>query len=350
LPVKALWLAGGMAAEFAAGPNPEDGILACPLASARLRMGAAAREWKRRGNENFFWDPGLAVSGGQPERHAFDVCIVSKYFIDFPVKPWLDACRAAKRSRARLVIDVCDYPFEKPPPVQAFYAEALNLCDAVIVNSERMAELVSPYVRHRPLVVEDAILGAMADASFAPAERVELLWFGHPTNLPYLDSALDSLARFAARRTCRLTVVTQDGADVKRWIEAINGHFTPALEARFVPWSLQSTRVALQECDLVLVPSDPSDPLKAGASANRIAEALNAGRIPVASPLRSYLPFAEAAWLGKDFGDGIRWALANPDEVLLRIRRGQALVAARLAADRIGGQWADLLDGLANGN
>jgi glycosyltransferase involved in cell wall biosynthesis len=104
--------------------------------------------------------------------------------------------------------------------------------------------------------------------------------------------------------------------------------------------------VALSACDLVLLPSDPADPLKAGASANRIAEALNAGRFPVASHLPSYRAFAEAAWLGEDLVQGIEWALANPGEVLARIRRGQALVADRFAAARIGSRWRELFEGL----
>jgi len=345
--VKALWLIGSLAAQFAAGEDPEGGILDCPLASARLRMGVAAREWKRRGNRNVFRT--LDAAGAGIDWDAFEVCVVPKFFFDFPLEPWLDACRAASRSRTRLVLDICDYPFQKPSAVPAFYTEALKICDVVTVNSERMAELMAPHTVRRPSVIEDAVLGAMADAAFAPAKRVELLWFGHPTNLRYLHAARDALAQYAARRPCRLTVVTQDSAEVRGWIEAINGRFMPALEARFIPWSLQSTRAALDECDVVLIPSDPSDPLKAGASANRIAEALNAGRFPVASPLLSYLPFAEAAWLGTAIADGIEWALANPDEVLSRIRRGQILVAERLAGDRIGGQWADLLNGLANG-
>jgi len=343
--VKALWLIGSLAAQFAAGEDPEGGILDCPLASARLRMGVAAREWKRRGNRNVFRT--LDAAGAGIDWDAFEVCVVPKFFFDFPLEPWLDACRAASRSRTRLVLDICDYPFQKPSAVPAFYTEALKICDVVTVNSERMAELMAPHTVRRPSVIEDAVLGAMADAAFAPAKRVELLWFGHPTNLRYLHAARDALAQFAARRPGRLTVVTQDSAEVRGWIEAINGRFMPALEARFIPWSLQSTRAALDECDVVLIPSDPSDPLKAGASANRIAEALNAGRFPVASPLRSYLPFAEAAWLGADLAEGIRWALANPGEVLARIRRGQALVSEKFAADRTGRQWGDLLEHLA---
>jgi len=343
--VKALWLIGSLAAQFAAGEDPEGGILDCPLASARLRMGVAAREWKRRGNRNVFRT--LDAAGAGIDWDAFEVCVVPKFFFDFPLEPWLDACRSASRSRTRLVLDICDYPFQKPSAVPAFYTEALKICDVVTVNSERMAELMAPHTVRRPSVIEDAVLGAMADAAFAPAKRVELLWFGHPTNLRYLHAARDALAQYAARRPCRLTVVTQDSAEVRGWIEANNGRFKPALEARFIPWSLQSTRAALDECDVVLIPSDPSDPLKAGASANRIAEALNAGRFPVASPLRSYLPFAEAAWLGADLAEGIRWALANPGEVLARIRRGQALVSEKFAADRTGRQWGDLLEHLA---
>ncbi|MGH8621205.1 MAG: glycosyltransferase [Burkholderiales bacterium] len=105
-------------------------------------------------------------------------------------------------------------------------------------------------------------------------------------------------------------------------------------------------QVAFRNCDVVLIPSDPADPFKAGASANRVAETLNAGRFPVASPLRSYQQFADAAWLGQDLVQGIEWALANPGEVLARIRRGQAMVAARFTADRAGCRWRELFESL----
>ncbi len=246
------------------------------------------------------------------------------------------------------MIDICDYPFKKAPAVQEFYSQVLKMCDAVIANSGRMAELMAPHTAHRPLVIEDAILGMLSDPAFAPRERVELVWFGHPANLPYLQACLDALVAFAMRRRCRLTVVTLDGVGAGEWGQAIRARLAAALEVRFIPWSLEAMQTALHECDLVLIPSDPADPLKAGASANRIAEALNAGRFPVASPLPSYLPFADAAWLGQDLVQGIEWALANRGEVLSRIRRGQAVVAEKFAADKIGRQWGDFLNGHAS--
>lgn len=332
--------------QFALRQDPEQGLLKSDLASVRLRAAIAALEWRRCGNENVFWDPGAGGAGQRVDWTSAKICIVPKFFFDVPLRPWLDACLAAKRHGCRLVIDICDYPFKKPPPVPEFYSEILRICDAVVVNSERMAELMAPYTAHRPLIIEDAILGSMGEPAFAPGAELELLWFGHPTNLRYLEASIEPLARFALQRRCRLTVVTEYSAELARGIQAIKAHFAPALNAQLIPWSLETQRDALHECQLVLIPADPADPFKAGASANRIAETLNAGRFPVASPLPSYLPFSEAAWVGQDLVRGIEWAFANRDEVIARIRRGQALVRTKFAADRVGRQWCELFEGL----
>jgi glycosyltransferase involved in cell wall biosynthesis len=312
-----------------------------------LRIAVAALEWRQCGNENLFLDPAEIDYARPIGWETGGICVVPKYYYDSPFKPWLDACSAAKSRGCRLVIDICDYPFKKPAPVPAFYSGALKICDAVVVNSERMAELMTAHSAHRPLVIEDAILANMGEPAFSPRERVELVWFGHPTNFAYLDASIEALAGFASRRHCRLTVVTEEIAPIKRWTQAINARLGPTSHARLIPWSLEAQGDALRECDLVLVPSDPADALKAGASANRIAEALNAGRFPVASPLPSYLAFANAAWLGQSLVQGVEWALANREEVLARIRRGQALVREKFAADRIGRQWCELLESLA---
>ena len=341
-PVKTIWLIPPFVTPYASGDDPERNLLSCPRASARLRVAVAALEWKRSGNANEFLDP-AAIDHNRPVGwETAGICVVPKYYYDIPLQPWLDACAAAMGSSCRLVIDICDYPFQKPEGVQTFYSRVLQTCDAVVVNSERMGELIAPHTPRRPRVIEDAILGPMAEAAFRPAQMLELLWFGHPTNLPYLGACIEALARFSTRRRCRLTVVTEQGAEIVQWIKAVNAKFAPAFDVRMIPWSLETQRGALHKCDLVLIPSDPADALKAGASANRIAEALNAGRFPVASPLPSYLAFAEAAWLGQDLVEGIKWALSNRDEVLARIRRGQTVIKEKFSADKIGAQWCEL--------
>jgi hypothetical protein len=46
--------------------------------------------------------------------------------------------------------------------------------------------------------------------------------------------------------------------------------------------------------------------------------------------------------------EGIRWALANRDDVLARIRRGQARVAEKLSEKTIGRQWRALFESLGS--
>jgi hypothetical protein len=309
----------------------------------------ASSAWQRAGHRNVLLNPEDAAAVAGTDFAATRLCIVGKFFLDSEPAAWLDACARIKKSGGRLVLDICDYPFaEKPPAVTRFYAEALRLCDGVTVNSARMAELLRSHALQPPQVIEDAILAPPQRPEFAPGKLLELLWFGHPSNLRYLDRTLEALVRYGENQRCRLKVVTAPGHGVEQAVQALNARCAPRFEARFIPWSIEANRVALRECDLVLIPGDPADPVKSGVSSNRLGEALQAGRLPVASPLASYLPFGEDAWLGDDLVAGIAWAMANRDEVLERIRRGQALVGETLTAAKIGQQWCALLEGLAS--
>ncbi|HXV10679.1 MAG TPA: hypothetical protein VD839_07730, partial [Burkholderiales bacterium] len=139
--MRALWIVPADVAAVASGQEPEQALLGCRMASVRMRVAVAAIEWKRRGNENLFWDP---AAGQDVDWGRVNVCVVPKFYFDVPPQPWREACVKARQSGCPLVIDICDYPFAKSAQVQSFYSEALAICDAVVVNSERMAELMVP--------------------------------------------------------------------------------------------------------------------------------------------------------------------------------------------------------------
>ena len=109
--MRVVWLLPPAAMSYASGHNPEQGLLGCRLASVRLRVAVAALDWRRCGNENFFWDPGHTGAGKRPDWASSDICVVPKFFHDIPLEPWLEACLTAKRHQCRLVIDISDYPF-----------------------------------------------------------------------------------------------------------------------------------------------------------------------------------------------------------------------------------------------
>jgi len=344
-----LWLVPPVVAQNASrAQRLEAGLLASHLASVRLRAGVAASAWRDAGHRNVLLNPEDPAAVARVDFASVTLCVVGKLFLDVEPAAWLDACARMKKSGGRLVLDVCDYPFaDKPPAVPRFYTEALRQCDAVTVNSARMAELMAQHTALPPQVIEDAILAAPQSPKFAPGKVLELLWFGHINNLRYLDRMMNTLVAYSAAQRCRLNIVTEPGLGVEQAARNITASWAPRFEVQFTAWSLEATRNALHQCDLVLIPGDPADPLKSGVSSNRLGEALQAGRLPVASPLASYQPFGEAAWLGDDLVSGIEWAMANRSEVLARITRGQVLVNEMLAPARIGLQWRALFENLA---
>ena len=344
----ALWLVPPVILGDIADAPPETALLNSHLASVRLRTGVASSAWQGAGHRNLFVAPDDVESVSRINFAEVRVCIVGKLFMDVRPADWLAACVRVKESGARLLLDICDYPFaQKPPEFMRFYEEALRLADVVSVNSGRMAELMAGHMQGQsPLVIEDAILSAARRPEFAPGKVLELLWFGHINNVRYLERMMDALIQYSATQRCRLTLVTEAGQGLEQAVQRINANCAPRFEARFTAWSLEATRMALRRADLVLIPGDPADPLKSGVSSNRLAEALQAGRMPIASPLSSYRPFADAACLGDDLVAGIRWTMANRGEVLVRIKKGQALIAEKLTQEAIGSHWRLLFDRL----
>jgi len=345
----ALWLVPGFVVQDASAAQPEALLLSSHVASVRMRGGVAAQAWQLAGNRNRLLAPEDSAAAAGADFSAAQLCVVGKFLAEAKPDPWLRVATQVKKAGGRLLVDICDYPFaEKSPTVVRFYEQALQICDAVIVNSARMAELIAAHTPHVPQVIEDAILGGPQRPQFAPEATLKLLWFGHQKNLPYLEPVIDALMAYSAEQRVRLTIVTTPGFGVEQAAQQINALQGSRLEVRFTPWSPEATRIALRQCDLVLIPGDPRDPVKAGVSSNRLAEALQAGRLPIASPLASYRPFSDAAWLGEDLVDGIAWAVANHGEAMARIRRGQARVAETLSAETIGRQWCDLFERLAS--
>lgn len=336
--MKVAWLINTVVAKHVR--DADHTLFDCPIASARLRAGVAAREFERRGHENVYLvpDEGPVDEG----LRGAQVCVVTKFDGYSDAGRWAAATAAAQAAGCRLVVDVSDNPFHKAADVAAYYARTLPLADVVTVNSEAMADAITAQTGRATEIVEDPVLAAPRRPEFAPGKRLELLWFGHPTNAPYLVPWLAPITAYARERACRLTVVSAAQGAMEQVAQEVHRLAPQGLDAQFVPWTLEATAMALRKCDLVLLPSDTADPRKAGASSNRLAEAINAGRLAIASPLRSYQPFAAGAWLGDDPIEGVRWALAHRGEVLARVKRGQQLVAERVSAARIAARWVEI--------
>ena len=64
----------------------------------------------------------------------------------------------------------------------------------------------------------------------------------------------------------------------------------------------------------------------------------------VAHAIPSYRDFADTAWLGDDLADGIAWVMHNPDAIVNRIARAQALIEQTYSPAQIAHSWERLFE------
>lgn len=311
-----------------------DGTPWSEAASARYRVILPARELRRHGARGRL----ATMAGETPARAipddalAVDAVIFSKVFSAQTV----EVARRAKALGARIVFDVCDDHFDHPRFGETHRNLAV-LADAMVASTEAMAARIREAVRRDARVIGDPVEGPRGTPRFRPSPEgpLRLLWFGHPTNL-------DTLADLP-------TMLDRIGRPVSLHVVTAPGHGAEALPARFTPWSPEAVWQGLAECDAVTLPSRPDDPRKAVKSANRLLETLWAGRLPVAHPLPSYLPFAGTAAIGDDLAAMLAAALADSALVERRLADGVTVVEAQYSPARIGLAWHTLLLELLSG-
>lgn len=341
--MRVLWVVGTRLEEF--GPTADiREVSASIVASDRLRVAIPAAALRPHGVESHFCALG-EVDFPDPAEYA--AVVIGKFATvgnrdAARAELWLRFVARAREARCTIVTDVSDNPFFRAGPRADLYRQLLPASDVVTVPSAVMQGEIAR-VGPAPRIVNDPYEGVPAEPRFSPGSPARLLWFGHMANFPYLHAALPALASAAAARPLDLEIVCANlnGFDAlaAQWSE----RSARRLRLTYREWSPATMAGALAACDLVVVPSDPRDPRKRGASPNRVTETLIAGRLPVASPLESYQPFSDAALLRDDVAGGVLEALSRPAEMAARIVAGQRQAEAAFSPTAVAGQWRALL-------
>lgn len=343
-----------------------DGKLTSNIASLRYRLVIPAKALVAMGHSVSFRQITLNdYPGGLGAGLAGDVIIFSKLMtadmnmFDRLAKLTMDLLHAAKRSGASIVADICDHHFDRPQ-YGTFYGNLVREADLVVAGTPEMARIVCTQTTRPVLIVSDpyegegdlpefqppsrkaaSLLGGLLRTAFSGGRIVplELLWFGHGSNLRSLEGWLPDLLRLTAHYKVHLHIVSSAQAGFAELCERFNEEFSPACTLRFSPWSAATTWRALHECDMVVIPSVLNDLSSFVKSPNRLIESLWAGRFVCANPVPAYQEFSKYAWVGDDIVQGIVWAVDHPGEVVRRIDAGRAYIAQRYSPEAIAKQW-----------
>lgn len=240
-----------------------------------------------------------------------------------------------------VIWDVCDNHYEHPT-FGNHYKDMTALATKVVCSTPEMAEVAKRYSRQPPVVLEDPYEGPRGAPAFAPDQRLKLLWYGSETNLDSLASVMSDLATYSETQPISLTVLTEVSAKLEAYCADVTRQTGGALTMTPQAWSLEDQWRALAECDAVILPS-LDNPAKTVKSANRMVEALWAGRAVVAHPVPSYMPFAAWTPIGSDLIEGLKALLADRENVAAKVAAAQAYIEPNFDPAAIAARWETLL-------
>ena len=247
----------------------------------------------------------------------------------------------ARRCGAGVVVDICDHHFSQPGG-DDLYRHMIEAADGVVTNTPTMAQRIEHFTGRHAAVIGDPFEGPGGEADFSPGpESVRLLWFGHEQNFDTFISAIPYFNAASTVRALDVTAMTGPIDGINETLVEFNAKTQFPVHLRYEPWSVAATWQALQNTDIVVIPSAASEAHQT-KSANRVIETLHAGRFVVAHRVPAYNEFRNYTYLGEDLSAGITWAVRHPQEAWTRIAQGQRAVNEDYAPAIIGRKWLKL--------
>lgn len=320
-----------------------DEVRSSSLASVRLRAGAFASRLDSFIDASF----GRQVDGDE------SVLLVGKIGaenIESRARDWLQIISKARNDGKRVIIDYTDHHVGFSSVMSAFYINALEYANHVVVPSREMQRLLIPYFRGQISIIADALeVPVLAprprDFSLVGNSTVRnMLWFGHATNISFLLEWLREL--HVPTFDLRLQILTgEQGFNLLR-----TGKLSSPTKIKCFAglWSLSAMISAAERADLCVIPCGVADQSKRGASSNRLLTALSLGLPVAADLLDSYVEY-------KSYFSELRGAeflnlLESPTGHYRAVLAAQQTAVTEHSIERIGDRWLRFFLGIVREN
>ncbi len=249
--------------------------------------------------------------------------------------------QASKSAGKTIFIDIPD-PLDANEGL-APLRRAAAFADGVVVPTPELASLVRQWVPETAsvAVIPEPYEEPISPVLFQPTgdRPLELLWFGAPRNARFLANYIEDLAELAETRPIKLTVLSGRSPYFDQLIARYPDLPGANFQVTHKDWSPGRQTACLSACDIVLIPGAP-DGASQTKSANRLVNSIAAGRLAVASPIPSYLPFSDFATIERSMrvGGKGRWqpTVRTLKTGLPRVRTGSARTSAGILSARCG--------------
>jgi hypothetical protein len=259
---------------------------------------------------------------------------------------WLMQIAHARSRGAQIFLDYTDHHIGFKSVMTDFYVNALKETTLVICPSNQMQTMLEGYMLGRECsakpamrVIADVIEIEVTKPKTKINDPVNMLWFGHNTNIIFLVKFLSE--RLPAVKNPKNLLILTNEQGVHQF-QTLNPRIPNHIKINFAPWSISNMQQAAAYCDLCLIPSDPEDPRKSGVSPNRLITALGLGLPTAADNLKSYEEYQEYYFdLGSPtLSEFLEW----PQKFHQQLREAQQRVVPRFFGRNIENNWLEILN------
>lgn len=229
-------------------------------------------------------------------KQLIDILIIGKYvhksganiFLDDDgsrMNRWLDYIKFSKKNKTKIILDYTDHLIEMSDERSIFYKKVLDFVDLIIVPSVKMKKNIEKYFKGNIKIIEEPLEVEISHFKEQTFEKINALWFGHPTNLMYLFKYIEKNNKIAS-----LKIVTSELSEKDK--KAIRG-LNQELSMDFFTWVPNFYNQHNFNCNVCLIPSNLDDSRKNGVSNNRLITSFALGLVPIATLVESYSEFSE---------------------------------------------------------
>jgi hypothetical protein len=300
------------------------------LASIRLRSAIVAKYLSQHGS---------TVSVGEFVTEISNIILVGKIGandIEKRTKLWLDQIQSAKNKNIKIFVDYTDHHLGFESPMRIFYESALKLADYIITSSNYLKILLNNFYSKEIFVIPDAIEVPVLSPKISKTNNI--LWFGHASNIQYLINFIEKYTK--PNDVCKLIILSNDNG-----LNILSNHQfqnSVGFEIELKKWSVEGLIAASKISDICIIPSDPADPRKSGASSNRLITSIALGLPTAAEMLPSYEEFSKYFFNIRSNSIFNIMSDSSSSEFKKLISEAQQKIVPKFLPKAIGQQWIEL--------
>ena len=312
----------------------EESIVNANLASIRMRLGSAILSSKQTN---------LSISFGQNIIDA-DFVVIGKIGAtnnSLREDLWLNQIEQQKKLGKKIILDYTDDHLNFESPMTSFYERSLPYLNAAITSSTFLADKLMQKIKCFTEIIPDAIEVPIFKPKIKENVSKNIFWFGHASNINYLIKFI-SKWRNLKQKTTLFILTNEQGVVI---FNQTKFNIDKNLSIQLGLWSIQAMINTSKFCDLIIIPSDPNDPKKAGVSSNRLITALALGLPTAACVMESYKEY-DQYFTDIDTEKFIE-LIDNPDKFHNQVLEAQDKIIPQFTQETIGQKWINFFEKLS---